>query len=189
MEGIEVEAKRVPRAIERARTALGLSLRDVKKLSGVAASTIYRMETDPDYNPTIGTLRKLAAVYAVHVDDLWPEHEGGDEELNVERSFHDKMQTEVGDWGDLIFDTTPPTMLKHLGEEVIELTEAVMLDIFVPQDGKRCREEIGDCQLLLWRVADGMGVSAYGVALEKHRFNLKRKWDRKTGRHIDEGEK
>jgi transcriptional regulator with XRE-family HTH domain len=58
------------------REKQGVSLRALKKASGVAVATLARIEAG-DYNPRLDTLRKLAKTLGVTVADLIGESKPG----------------------------------------------------------------------------------------------------------------
>jgi transcriptional regulator with XRE-family HTH domain len=58
------------------REKQGVSLRALKKASGVAVATLARIEAG-DYNPRLDTLRKLAKALRVTVADLIGETKPG----------------------------------------------------------------------------------------------------------------
>lgn len=48
----------------------GLSVNRLAKLSGVPEPTVRRIVTDPDANPTIKQVKKLAEALEVSIDDI-----------------------------------------------------------------------------------------------------------------------
>jgi len=56
--------------IKQKRKELGLSQDKLSKLADVAYNTVVKIESGENSNPTIETLRKIAAALKVGVDDL-----------------------------------------------------------------------------------------------------------------------
>ena len=56
--------------IERLRKARGLSQEKLARLADVANTTLFKMESGENQNPTLDTLKKVAKALDVSVDDL-----------------------------------------------------------------------------------------------------------------------
>lgn len=66
----KVEPTPFGRALRERREAAGLSLADLAEMIGVQKSSLRRLEVSPTANPTISTVRAIAAALGCSVADL-----------------------------------------------------------------------------------------------------------------------
>lgn len=85
--------------------------------------------------------------------------------IHQEKRVMDKLQAEVGSWGDQTFTkSTPASVLAHLQKELKELIES------------HDPEEVADVQLLLIHFAHKKGVSIRDEVRKKFEVNKGRTW-------------
>ena len=56
--------------IKKLREAKGLSQEKLARLADIANNTLIKMESGENKNPTLDTLKKVAKVFGVSIDDL-----------------------------------------------------------------------------------------------------------------------
>lgn len=60
----------ITKTLRKLRETKGLSQEKLARLADVANNTIIKIETGKNQNPTLNTLKKIAKVLEVNVDDL-----------------------------------------------------------------------------------------------------------------------
>jgi len=60
----------ITKTLRKLREAKGLSQEKLARLADVANNTIIKIEAGKNQNPTLGTLKKVAKVLSVSIDDL-----------------------------------------------------------------------------------------------------------------------
>lgn len=84
----------------------------------------------------------------------------------------EKLQLEIGDWQEQTFpDSTISSVLSHLAKEIIELSDAVK-----EGNTEKIKEELADCQHLIFGAGNKVGVNVYESTIEKFGINKKREW-------------
>lgn len=79
------------------------------------------------------------------------------------------------------FDSeTDQEILNFLDEEIAELKEAVSHDRIIAEERHSMAEELADCAIYLYHLANQSGINLYSAVKTKIGFNLER-WGRKRG--------
>lgn len=105
--------------------------------------------------------------------------------LNVPDEDAKTLQQQVTAWQDATFPKTDVrSYVKKLVHEVDELESSIHLGHFV-----KTVEELADVQIVLWGLANKLGINLDAAVEDKHRINQQRKWERMkdgTYQHVEE---